>query len=146
MSDLYHALATSPVSGKVFSMLGLPQPVDLDRWTESSDSFLEGNVLVGCAPNSAFLNVIAAQLAASTAEVNFAIEAGQRDFMVRSFEKAGVDAVAVNVSGPQKYKALVFDASGIQSSEELIELHRFFHPVLRKMKTSGRIVIVGLTT
>ncbi|MEM8593268.1 MAG: 3-oxoacyl-ACP reductase [Pseudomonadota bacterium] len=145
MSDLYHTLANSPFSGKLFSMLGLPQPVNLERWKADSQSFIEGDVLVGCAPNSLFLDAVAQQFVGSDATVNFAIEAGNRDFMVSAFEAAGVSAVASNVTESKKYKGLVFDASGIQTSDELIELHRFFHPVIRKMKTSGRIVVIGLT-
>ena len=145
MSDLYHTLANSPFSGKLFSMLGLPQPVDLERWKEGMESFFAGDVLVGCAQNSVFLKAIAKELSDSQAKVNYAIEAGQRDAMVSTFEAAGVEAVASNVSEGKKYKALVFDASGIKNSEELAELHRFFQPVIRKIHFSGRVVIVGLT-
>lgn len=144
MSDLYHSLANSPVSGKLFSMLGLPQPINLERWKDGQ-SFVEGEVLVGASEGGLFLDTVAQELLDSSAQVLYSVEAGQRDAMDAAFSKAGVDASPTNVSAKDKYKALVFDASGIKNSEELIQLHRFFHPVARKIKSSGRVVILGLT-
>lgn len=42
-----------------------------------------------------------------------------------------------------KYGALVFDASGITSIDELQQLHAFFHPVIRNVAPSGRVVVIG---
>jgi 3-oxoacyl-[acyl-carrier protein] reductase len=39
--------------------------------------------------------------------------------------------------------ALVFDATGIDSPEELGALHDFFHPWVRALSRSGRIVVLG---
>ena len=44
-----------------------------------------------------------------------------------------------------KFKAVIFDASGIQNSEQLKELYNFFNPIARQIQTSGRVVIVGIT-
>jgi len=41
------------------------------------------------------------------------------------------------------YGALVFDATGITSIEDLAELHTFFHPVIRHVAPSGRVVVLG---
>lgn len=38
---------------------------------------------------------------------------------------------------------LVFDASGIQHAHELVGLHDFFAPLLPKLKTCGRVVVLG---
>jgi 3-oxoacyl-[acyl-carrier protein] reductase len=40
-------------------------------------------------------------------------------------------------------KALVFDASGIATSADLVELQRFFHPNLRQLPPSGRVVVLA---
>jgi 3-oxoacyl-[acyl-carrier protein] reductase len=40
-------------------------------------------------------------------------------------------------------KAHVFDATGIKDSSELVELQRFFHPNVTRVKRSGRIVVLG---
>ena len=44
-------------------------------------------------------------------------------------------------SGP--VKALVFDATGIADSTELVELQRFFHPNVERVQRSGRVVVLG---
>jgi 3-oxoacyl-[acyl-carrier protein] reductase len=40
-------------------------------------------------------------------------------------------------------KALLFDASGIKESGELVELQRFFYPAVGRLKRNGRVVVVG---
>ncbi len=42
-------------------------------------------------------------------------------------------------------KWLVFDASGIQNSEQLHTLYAFFNPIARQIQASGRVVVVGTT-
>lgn len=42
-----------------------------------------------------------------------------------------------------RFGALVFDATGITDVEGLQELHTFFHPVLRRLAPSGRVVVLG---
>jgi 3-oxoacyl-[acyl-carrier protein] reductase len=39
--------------------------------------------------------------------------------------------------------ALVFDATGIADSTQLVALHGFFHPTVRRVRPSGRVVVVG---
>ena len=41
------------------------------------------------------------------------------------------------------FKGLVFDATGITSSAELVELQRFFHPTVRRIEPSGRVIVLG---
>jgi len=43
----------------------------------------------------------------------------------------------------EKYGTLVFDATGITSVDELQQLHTFFHPVIRQLAPSGRVVVLG---
>src|SRR5690606_10959380 len=43
----------------------------------------------------------------------------------------------------QKFKGLVFDATGITNTTELRALYDFFHPLTRKLEKCGRIVIIG---
>ena len=44
-----------------------------------------------------------------------------------------------------KFKAVVFDASGIQNSEQLKELYNFFNPIARQISNSGRVIVIGTT-
>ena len=54
---------------------------------------------------------------------------------------AGLDAAVFNPEAPadRTFKALVFDATGA----DLIELHRFFHPTVRRVEPSGRVIVLG---
>ena len=59
--------------------------------------------------------------------------------------RAGLDAAVFNPAAPadHRFKALVFDASGIESSAELVELQRFFYPTISRVLPSGRVIVLG---
>jgi 3-oxoacyl-[acyl-carrier protein] reductase len=59
--------------------------------------------------------------------------------VVRSVLKA----TDTEIGEAERYGALVFDASGIDDPARLRELYDFFHPVLRKINTCGRVVVLG---
>ena len=40
---------------------------------------------------------------------------------------------------------MVFDASGIQDSEQLKALYNFFNPIARQISSSGRVIVIGTT-
>ncbi|MFD9615630.1 3-oxoacyl-ACP reductase, partial [Streptomyces sp. NPDC059083] len=52
-----------------------------------------------------------------------------------------VDAVTPGV----KFGALVFDATGIRTIEELQQLFEFFQPAMRSIAASGRVLVIGTT-
>ncbi len=59
---------------------------------------------------------------------------------------AGLDAKVFNpdAAPPEaRFKALVFDATGIASTEQLHEAWAFFHPTIRRVRTAGRVIILG---
>jgi 3-oxoacyl-[acyl-carrier protein] reductase len=61
---------------------------------------------------------------------------------------ADLDAKIFNpetATSEQSFKALIFDASGIESSAQLVALWEFFHPTIRRVRASGRVIVVGLT-
>lgn len=112
-ADRYLRLANSPAGRAVAARLGLPRPVPLERYVPGRP-LVSGPVLLGGAGRLG--------------------EAAQG-----VLERAGVD-----VRGDaDRFKAIVFDASGIGSSEELGELFSFFHPVIRRVDRCGRIVVLG---
>ena len=60
--------------------------------------------------------------------------------------KAVLDSIGAERAGAEgKAKALVFDASGIVDSTELVELQRFFYPAVPRLRRSGRVVVLGTT-
>ena len=58
---------------------------------------------------------------------------------------ARLDAAVFNPDAPgeQRFKALVFDATGIADSAQLVALQAFFHPTVRRVEPSGRVVVLG---
>jgi 3-oxoacyl-[acyl-carrier protein] reductase len=43
----------------------------------------------------------------------------------------------------QRFKALVLDATGIESSGGLSDAYAFLHPAIRRVMTSGRVIVLG---
>jgi 3-oxoacyl-[acyl-carrier protein] reductase len=140
MPDTYTSLVNNPIGGFVAKNLGLPQPVNLDRYTEGAP-LIDGRVLVGSAPGGRLGPAIAEVLAEAEAAVDSRLD----DEVRAAVGDAGIDAGVWNSEAPgdQRWKGLVFDATGISSSEELRELWAFFHPVMRRVAPSGRVIVLG---
>jgi 3-oxoacyl-[acyl-carrier protein] reductase len=122
-SDRYADFVRGPIGGFIAPKVGLPQPPKLDRYSKGAP-LVDGKVLTGAAPGG--------RLEAAIAGI---------------FSAAGSDlesvAAGVAPEGDERYKAVVFDATGIADSTQLEELWRFFHPVIRRVKGCGRVVVIG---
>jgi 3-oxoacyl-[acyl-carrier protein] reductase len=138
--DLYTQIVNSPPGGFLAKRVGLPQPVTLDRYQEGQP-VVSGTVLVGMAPNGRLAEGIADTLAQAQADVATTLAPDLRS----AAANAGLDASVFNpeAGGDRRFKALVFDATGIKDSTELVELQRFFHPTIRKVQAAGRVVVLG---
>ena len=115
MADRYSQVVNAPLVGTIAKQLGLPQPVALDRYQPGQPA-VAGPVLSGAAPAGRLTRQIAAILDSVKAE------------------RAGTEG---------KAKALVFDATGISNSTELVELQRFFYPAVPRLQRSGRAIVLG---
>ncbi len=115
MSDRYSQIVNAPVVSTVAKQLGLPQPVSLDRHKPGAP-VVAGPVLSGGAPAGRLGKTVSAFLDRIKAE------------------RAG---------GEGKAKALVFDATAIADSTELVDLQRFFYPAVGRLQRSGRVVVLG---
>ncbi len=116
MSDRYQSLIHTPVGQLLAKNLGLPNPVRLQRWTEG-DALVSGSVAVG-----------------GDGRLGKAV--------VSTLDELGIAAVE-NPPADQRYKGLVFDATGITSSAGLVALQEFFTPLLRSLETCPRVVVLG---
>ena len=105
MSDLYSQFVNAPVISTAARQLGLPRPVALDRHRPGTP-VVAGPVLSGAAPGGRLGRALAALLDRIRAE------------------RAGAEGPA---------KALLFDATGIADSTELVELQRFFYPATGRL-------------
>jgi 3-oxoacyl-[acyl-carrier protein] reductase len=140
MTDTYTKLANNPIGRRIVQQVGLPRPTVLERYTPG-DATVAGQVLLGAAPGGRLAGPIASVLASLHANVSTAL----REDLRTAAADAGLDAAVFNgeVPGDARFKALVFDATGITGSEQLQELHAFFHPVVRRVRSCGRVVVLG---
>jgi 3-oxoacyl-[acyl-carrier protein] reductase len=138
--DRYSQLVNSRVGGIIAGGVGLPKPVELDRYTPGQP-VVGGEVLLGAAPASRLTTPVAGVLAS----VGAAVRTELRDDVRNAASEAGLNASVWNPEAPAdvRFKALVFDASGIIDSEGLRELREFFQPVIRRVEGSGRVIVLG---
>ncbi|WP_062979042.1 3-oxoacyl-ACP reductase [Nocardia flavorosea] len=115
--NLYGSFVNSAPGGFLANKLGLPKPEKLRRYTPGEPA-LPGPVLLGGKGR--------------VAEPLRALLAGDYTF---------ADAPAAGT----KYGALVFDATGIGSIEDLSQLYQFFQPAMRSIAPSGRVLVIGTT-
>jgi 3-oxoacyl-[acyl-carrier protein] reductase len=126
MSDRYQGFVASPIGKLLVKNLGLPSPVHLERYTAGAP-LVRGTVVLGGAGR------LAEQLPALLDSLDIA--------------STTVSASAPTSGTPQgeRYKALVFDATGITDSAGLLALQQFFTPLLRRLETCPRVVVLGTT-
>jgi len=140
MPDTYTKLANSPIGKIVTGQTGLPRPTILERYAPG-DPTVHGRLLLGAAPGGRLAGPVAKVLARLDVDVSTAL----RDDLRTAAAAAGLDAAVHNAEAPgqPRFKALVFDATGIADSTQLREVHRFFHPVAGSVEPCGRVVVLG---
>jgi 3-oxoacyl-[acyl-carrier protein] reductase len=128
--------------------VGLPRPEALERY-RAGDPVIRGRVLLGDAPGGELLEALVGALGAARCELATGLDASSPDGdRVRGVvAAAGLDATVFNpeAGGEQRFKGLVFDATGIADSTELVALHAFFHGSVRRVERSGRVIVLGRT-
>ena len=122
MGDRYLSFAASGPGRGLFRRLGLPSPFRLRRYAPG-EPLVPGPVLLGGD----------GRLGASLGKVLASIGVEPRDPAARS----GGDGA------PPPNAALVFDATGITEPGRLRRLYDFFHPFIRALYPSGRVVVLG---
>ncbi len=116
MSDKYQGFVSSPIGKLLVKNLGLPNPTALDRYTDGAP-LVDGTVLVG-----------------GTGRLVESLP-GLLDLL-------GIASTTTPGEG-EKFKGLVFDATGLKSADELVTLRDFFTPVLRRLESCARVVVLG---
>jgi 3-oxoacyl-[acyl-carrier protein] reductase len=136
MSDRYSQLVNTPVGKLVARNVGLPQPVSLERYQPGAP-LIEGRVLLGAAPGGRLGAALATVLAEARADVASPLR--------EAAAEGGLDAApwTPDAAASQRYKALVFDATGIAGTAQLAELRAFFGPTIRQVERCGRVVVLG---
>ncbi|HZU39690.1 MAG TPA: 3-oxoacyl-ACP reductase [Solirubrobacteraceae bacterium] len=142
MSDRYQQLVNTPLGRIVTKQVGLPAPVKLERY-EPGAPVIDGPVLLGAAPGGRLAGAIARVLAAVGAETSTPMEPKA---LRTAAADAGLEASVFNPEAAAEedtFKALVFDATGIADSEQLREAWAFFHPTIRRVRRSGRVIVLA---
>lgn len=147
MSDTYQAIANSAVGKAIFSAINLPIPVILERYNGQT-SFIAGRVLVGAAQGGKAAATVFANLKqAAEAQVSLLAGEATEAELAASAASAGVaaDVYTADREDTARFKGIVFDASGIETVDDLKSLWAFFHPVIKKLSSCARVVIIGRT-
>jgi 3-oxoacyl-[acyl-carrier protein] reductase len=143
MADRYQQLINTPIGQIVAKQVGLPNPPRLQRY-QPGQPVIDGPVLLGAAAGSRLAASLTAALASAGADTFTPMD----DDLRAAAAQAGLDAALLDpeaAPAEQRVKALVFDASGIDSSERLVEAYEFLHPTIRRVLGSGRVIVLGTT-
>ncbi|QNN52929.1 3-oxoacyl-ACP reductase [Nocardioides mesophilus] len=116
MSDRYQSLIHTPVGQVLARTLGLPNPVPLERYT-AGEPLVTGTVLLG-----------------GEGRLGGTLVAALDTLGIAHVPAAGTD---------QRVKGLVFDATGLTSSEQLPALAEFFTPLMRSLDPCPRLLVLG---
>ena len=137
--DAYARAVNAPIVSGVAKRVGLPRPPELHRHRTGAPA-INGKVLLGSAPSGRLTETLARTLG----ELGADAMAPEGDSAAAALEAAGRSGARVaNLKEAGRFKALIFDASGIADSGELVELQRFFHPVAAAIERSGRVIVLG---
>lgn len=115
-SDWYQQLTASPPGKVVARRLGLPRPTVLRRY-RPGDPLLSGPALLGSAANGRLKDAVSRSIASAQVDVRVEADAGER------------------------WAAVLFDATGIDTVRGLEALREFVAPNFRKLGTSGRLIL-----
>jgi 3-oxoacyl-[acyl-carrier protein] reductase len=140
VTDRYLQLINTAAGRVLSARLGLPRPARLERHRPGGP-VIDGTALLGAPGDGRLAGPIATVLAAIGAEVATPMELGVREAVAA----AGLDAAIFNpdVPGDRRFKALVLDASGLTSPDQLVGAYAFLHPAIRRVRASGRVVVLG---
>ena len=117
MSDFYQGFTQSAIGKQVTKLLGLPSPAKLERYAEGAP-LVDGTVAVGGRGRLA-------------------------ESLVGILDTHGIAAVEPGTDGDATFKGLVFDATGLTASDQLVALRDFFTPLLRRLDPCPRVVVLG---
>ncbi|MEX1178759.1 MAG: 3-oxoacyl-ACP reductase [Nitriliruptor sp.] len=128
MADLLQQLLTSPIGRQITSTLSVPTPPELRRY-EPGQPLAHGAVLVVGAAGGAVQGAVTEVLTGAGVTVTHEVT-----------DTAGEPA---GDGRPERFAAIVLDATGIERSAELGQLHELLQPVLKRVLPSGRLIVIG---
>ncbi|QRN41649.1 MAG: 3-oxoacyl-ACP reductase [Neisseriaceae bacterium] len=134
MVDKYVNWVSSGTGKKIAKKLGLPQPVKLKHYAPEKVN-VGLNVLVGGFKNTPVLETL--HKIVSDLPINtFVLENNQ-------VYRKGLGGNMPIHDDKMKFHSLIFDASGIQNTQDLQSVRDFFNPFFRKINECGRIIVLA---
>eukprot|EP01133_Synstelium_polycarpum_P000949 gene949-1075_t len=127
MSDRYIDFANSSLGHRLVAAIGLPSPVRLERWQAGRLRPVEGALLIGGGPLATKILPFANKLT---------------DAIYSYGTEPSTATTWIPGHGP-KLKAVVFDASQLQHTDQLKQLREFFQPLMKNLDHSAHLVILG---
>ncbi len=145
--DIYTRVAQSSIGYKLLSRINAPIPPRLKRF-ESGMAFFQGNLLAGAAPHSELLPALFHALSRQTEVTVYNVSDIAGAVQVRKASKrykVSLIGCQSNQQDDLAFHAMVFDASGIQTVQQLQYLYDFFQPLIRKLSANARIIVLAKT-
>ena len=142
MPDTYLGFANSTLGSRIAAMLGLPQPLSLERY-RSDPPIIKGSVLLGGGGTTPTLLPALALCFKSMSAQTLAHRSLPQWIQIANQAGLMSGRWGVEDRPGEKVKALVFDATGLQSSEQADALYQFFHDTARSVLPCGRVVVLG---
>ncbi len=141
MKDGYLDFANSAMGAKLVNALGLPKPLQLERFKEGQP-VVKGTVLVGGFGEGPLLDALAVAFKGMGAQTAAHDKLPQ---WVSIANKQGLTTGRWGTEGKpgEKVKALVFDATNLDDSTQSDALYWFFHDAARSVLPCGRVLIIG---
>ena len=141
MSDAYLSFANSRLGSVITSILGLPQPQPLRRFSRHQP-VLDGEVLVGAGPQPGLLDSLVNAFAAMQAKTLAHDSLPQWTAIANAAGLMSGRWVVGDAPGT-RVDALVFDATGLRDVVDAEPLYHYLHDAIRSVRPSGRIVLLG---
>jgi 3-oxoacyl-[acyl-carrier protein] reductase len=116
MTDRYRDFVSSPVGRLMGKNLGLPVPVELERYA-AGQPLVDGTIVIGGTGRlvDPLPSVLDTMQIASTRNPDEGV----------------------------RHKGLIYDATGLTDPTRLVALRDFFSPLMRRLRTCSRLVVLG---
>ncbi|QUM85263.1 MULTISPECIES: 3-oxoacyl-ACP reductase [unclassified Moritella] len=145
MTDTYAKIANGKWTSALFKKLNLPQPVTLTRFSHGPD-LISGRLLIGAATNSDLIKPVIETFNNASIAISYPNSTQELADLNHLFNNTSLSATPISlntISKSDKFNGIIFDASGIKTSQQLSALHRFFQPVIKKLSKCSRVIVLG---
>jgi len=150
MSDFLLELGKNPAARKLIKTVGLPVPMPQSlrraKGPMEERPLHDHVVLYGASPGAAMAPAMALTLTRAGADVHVVGEDALRLPFVEPGEAYGRPTTMLDLTElPDRLRAhaLIFDATGLTCPSQLRALYDFFHPLMLRLRSCGRAIVLG---